>query len=337
MATTLREHRQIRKDAEVVRERLDDHRAQLLLETMNQQDLATATKIIQKLRNMKGKGLESLDHAISLVEDEINQYTSGGTLAKGWRKLKSIVGAKNPLVKAMTTANMIETLLGQLPQILSNGIEGFDDPAKREEYKDKKISDIVTDPERFKTLEKNIARAVKPQGLFSRFSGYGMNQEAIVADIMNAVTLDALQGLININKTGPKSTEMGNEMQQQAGGEGQGTAEAQPAAGTAGADMSIPGGKPAAGVAKTGEEAPTKPGEGRYTAGKEYPGDVPDATIDRWADEVSSTLTDVTPEQFKKVLQVLNHAGKLKEAIRRGHVVRIIKGVQGRLQDLEES
>jgi len=94
--------------------------AQLLVEAMDEDDLATVTQIIQKLTTLKTPDLPKLKAAIEQAEAELNKYTAGGPLTKAWTKMKGLVGIDNPVVKVTAFADALERGFSQIPQILKN-------------------------------------------------------------------------------------------------------------------------------------------------------------------------------------------------------------------------
>jgi hypothetical protein len=102
-----------------------EHRfAQLLVEAMDENDLNKVQAIVQKLSKIKNPALPRLTAAIEQAEAEINKYTAGGPLTKGWAKMKKLVGIDNPIVKVTTFADALEKGFAQIPTILkNNGID----------------------------------------------------------------------------------------------------------------------------------------------------------------------------------------------------------------------
>jgi len=99
---------------------VEERAARLIIEAMDTADLDKVTQIVQKLGTLKRPELPNLTKAIEQAETEINKYTAGGPIAKGWAKMKNLVGIDNPIVKVTTFADALEKGFSQIPQILKN-------------------------------------------------------------------------------------------------------------------------------------------------------------------------------------------------------------------------
>lgn len=191
---------------------LEAKTSKLILEAMDEQDLQKASQIIDKMRKIKNvEGFKaSLDHAIDQAEAELNKYTSGGSLAKAWTTLKSKVGIDNPLVKTMTFINALEQGIKLLPRILKNSLSDIDLSAN----KDKKLSDLITDEEKQKTLVNNMIKALSPSGVFGPFKKIPyMDKRTLIADLLQT-PLKHLDELINIVGQGANTSEIAKDLQQ---------------------------------------------------------------------------------------------------------------------------
>ena len=279
---------------------IENRTAGLLIEAMNEADLQKASAIIDKLRNIKGKGVKSLDLAISQAETQLNKYTAGGPLTKAWSKMKGIVGINNPLVKFMTFANALETGFRQMPMILKNNLGGIDINANQ----DKTISELITDPDKLKIITDNMLKALSPKGFFGAFKKVPyVDKETLVQDLIN-VPIKNLAHVIQQVNSGPNSEQIAADIKDTATATGavanKGTAQTTPAQGTAGTQ----GTSPAKNTTQTSPSAAT--------------GETPDRPNGSVADTVykqlSTQLVDAVgnEQRAKAILKLLADEGKLK-------------------------
>ena len=188
---------------------LENNRAQLIIEALNEKDLQTATTIIDKLRKIKGKGLKNLDVAIDQAEAEINKYTGGGLLTKAWTKLKSLVGIDNPLVKIMTFANALENGFRQMPTILNNNID------LSKVNKDNSLTQLGLNQQQTQTILNNMRKALSPSGLFTIFKKVPyIETDNLINDLLN-VPIKNLETVIQVAQTGPQTNELAPDMKDQ--------------------------------------------------------------------------------------------------------------------------
>jgi len=181
-------------------------RSKILVEALKQEDLEAASQIINKLRLMKGKGLKNLDTGIAQAESEINRYVGGGILTKALTKLKASVGIDNPLVKTMTFANALEVGFQQMPTILSNNID------LTNVDKNSSIQQLGLKKDQIETLTNTMRSALSPTGLFGIFKKVPyMDKEKLVADLLS-VPIKTLETVVKISQTGPKTTQIANDM-----------------------------------------------------------------------------------------------------------------------------
>ena len=137
MARSLKERYEIKKVTSL-KERLavvdqqvleENKLANLIIETMSQDDLDKISAIVDKLERIKDaagrdKNLQVLTNAIDTAIQDVNKYAAGGPLSAAWTKLKAKVGVDNPIVKVATFANALESGFKQVPKILrNNGID----------------------------------------------------------------------------------------------------------------------------------------------------------------------------------------------------------------------
>lgn len=222
---TLKERARIR-EAIVLRE---DAAARILIEAMDQSDLDRASKIIEKMRNVKGKGLETLDVAIDQAEAELNKFTGGGALSQVWSKIKTKMGGDNPFVKTMAFINAIEAGFKQIPQILKNNTDGIDLNSVAE----KPLTQIVTDIAKQKVIAQNIAKALTPSGVFAAFKGIPyIDKKQLVVDLLNTPlkNLSAISAAVN---QGAKTSDIAADLKDAA-------SDSPEATGTASTDAAAP-------------------------------------------------------------------------------------------------
>lgn len=265
-----RSSRQINERLQQVDARLlaEANHAGLLLEAMDEQDLQRAGEIINKLRKVKGKGVKSLDQAIEKAESQLNKYTGGGPLTKAWTKLKGIAGFDNPLVKFMTFANALEQGFRQMPQIFKNNID-----VDISQNLDKPLSQLVTDPDKQKTLLNNMLKALSPSGFFGAFKKVPYVDKNVLVQELMQVPLKNFAAIAQAINSGPNTQQVADDVKDVAQGGGDvaskgtsGTDPTQPAAGTAG---TVPGkgttqASPAAATGETPDRKATKVADSIY-------------------------------------------------------------------------
>lgn len=288
----------IKADAQVL---LEGRTANLLIEAMSETDLQRASQIIDKLRNIKGKGIKSLDTAIESAETQLNKYTAGGPLTKAWTKLKGVVGINNPLVKFMTFANALETGFRQMPTILKNNLGGID----INDNQDKSLTQLITDPDKQKIVTNNMLKALSPQGIFGAFKKVPyVDKTTLVQDLMN-VPLKNFAAVIQQVNSGPNSNQIAQDIKDtatQSSGDvaGRQTTGTQPSANT------------------TGTTGTTAGKNTTVTTPTAAPGETPDRPVKNVADivfkQLSNQLVDAAgnEQRAKALLQLLADEGKLK-------------------------
>jgi len=274
--------------------------SELLVEAMNEDDLKKASAIIDKLRNIKGKGLQSLDAAIEQAEAELNKYTGGGPLTKAWAKIKSKVGIDNPVVKIMTFANALETGFKQLPIILKNNIG-----ALNKEQAEQTITELIPDEEKRKTVLANILKALSPGGIFGAFKKVPyVDKNVLSTDILNTPLgkLNAtIAGITRGTQTSEIAADIKDTAQQAGGAETKGTqpgAPPVPAAGTAGQENPPKSSTVSTGATPTGE-TPPRTGQSDIKA--------------KVIAKVKPALEDLGIKNIDKVIAALEDMGVLKE------------------------
>lgn len=278
---------------------IENRRAQLLIEAMNDQDLQKASTIIDKLRKIKGKGVKTLDGAIGEAETQLNKYTGGGPLDKAWSKLKGIVGFDNPLVKFMTFSNALENGFRQMPTIIKNNVD-----ADLNANLDKTLAQLVPDPDKQKVVTDNMLKALSPRGFFGAFKKIPyVDKQALVQDLMN-IPLKVFADVTRAVNQGPNSDQVATDLKDTAtetGGPGtKGTTGETPAVGTTGTTGSGPaknttGTSQTAAVGETPERDPTK-------------------IADKIYQQLNVQLHDAVGDERKAraVLKLLADEGKLK-------------------------
>lgn len=276
---------------------LNEHQtARLIIEAMDQEDLNKASQIIDKLRNMKGKGLTHLDAAISAAETELNKYTGGGILTKAWTKLKSRIGIDNPLVKVMTFANALETGFKQLPMIIKNNVGQL-----TPEQADQSLNDIVTDADKRTILTNNMLKALSPKGIFGVFKKVPYIDKSLLVTDLLSVTLKNMNVIVKQAATGPQTDQVAADMKDVVSGQGAAeTKGTQPNATTKGTEPVV-GSTP--GKSTTGAIGSTPTGEQTPVAN-----DIKARVITR----VKPALEDIGIKNADAVIDVLDDLGVLK-------------------------
>lgn len=192
-------------DQKILQENYD---RRLLIEALDENDLETASAIIDKLRKIKGKGIKTLDAAIERAEAEINKYTGGGALTQAWNSLKTRFGVDNPLIKMMAFASSLETGFKQLPVILKNNVGQITD-----ENSKKTINDLVTDAEKKKIIAKNLLSALSPKGFFGTLGKIPyVDSQKLIIDMMS-VPLENLTSVARETTSGPQTQEIAKDLQ----------------------------------------------------------------------------------------------------------------------------
>lgn len=182
--------------------------ANIIIEAMNKADLEVASKIIDKLRGIKGKGISYLDNAIDTAIAELNKYTAGGALTKAWSALKGKVGIDNPIVKMMTFANTLETGFGQLSTIIKNNVGEL-----TKDQAEGSLNDVITDEQVRKTVTQSLIKALSANGIFGTFKKIPyINDKNALAGEMMTVPLKNLNAVTRQVLSGPKSDTLGADM-----------------------------------------------------------------------------------------------------------------------------
>lgn len=171
--------------------------AVVLLEELNKDDFAKASKILKKLAAVKGaadkSGLSHLSDSIKKASDDLNSFTGGGWgafLKKGFdvvaKKLGGTVAQKNPIIKCTLLLSVIEGSFSKIPQILDN--------VSIDKASDKSISD-AEDEKASENARNMIAKSLVPKGFFSKLSSmfgkaipYVEDQKAFVDEIVSIPT-----------------------------------------------------------------------------------------------------------------------------------------------------
>ena len=311
------QERMRRIDGQVMSEALT---ARLIMEAMDEEDLNKVSQIIDKLRSLKGKGLDALDTAIDQAEAELNKYTGGGSITKAWGKLKGKVGIDNPVVKIMTMADALEQGFKQLPIILKNNIGS---PEQLKAQADKSINDIVTDETKKKTLLANIVKAVSPKGIFGSFKKIPYLDREKFANNVAFVKLSDLAPLVKLGASGASPQEVAGDLKDTAtkGGDVQtkGTAPGEPAKGTAQTAAAGAPAKPGAETTSTAAAGEAPPGETRGGGAPAKPtskGKLEDDHVKAMAQDFAKKA-GVDAQSAYKVMTALNNNEKLKEAFLR--------------------
>lgn len=277
---------------------LENSRARLLIEAMDEQDLQKASAIIEKLRKMKGKGVAALDSAIETAETQLNKYTGGGPLTKGWSKLKSMMGFDNPLVKFMTFANALEQGFRQMPTILKNNID-----VDLSQNLDKKLIELVSDPDKQKTLVDNMLKALSPKGFFGAFKKVPyVDKEQLVQGLLN-IPVKNFAALTQLINSGPNTQQVATDLKD--------TAQAGNDVTTKGSAGSNPS-EPTAGTTGTTSGQNTRKTEPSATTG-EKPNRPNNAADTVWT-KFGSNLQDITgvdERRGKAILKFLADEGLL--------------------------
>lgn len=288
----------------------------LIVEAMDEEDLSKVSQVIDKLRTMKGKGLQSLDAAIEQAEAELNKYTGGGAISKAWGKLKAKVGVDNPVVKIMTMADALEQGFKQLPVILKNNIG---DSESLKSQADKSIDDIVTDEGKKKTLIANIVKALTPKGIFGSFKNLPYLDREMFATDISATKLSALAPIIKAGTSGTSPQEVASDLKDTAiaGGEAQtkGSSGSEPSKETSKSTGTAPG-VPTTGTTGSVGTGETPGGEvrGGGTPSKGGPAKkLNDEHVKAMAQDFAKK-SGVDVESTYKVMAALNQNEKLKES-----------------------
>lgn len=224
---TLRERFEFQEKLNFAHQKLiESYKVQIIAEAINQKDLAEATKIIDKLRSLKGKGIDSFDEAIDKLISDVNKYTGSSTLTAVWQKIKSIAGSKNPVVKALAFSNALESGFKQVPTILKNNVSS--DVVTK--LGDKSLNDIFGDDEEKKKIAGNaLLKAFTPEGPFGEFKTIPyIDKGLLVKDLLDA-PLQVLNSIAGIVNAGPQSTSVTGVVQQVQSQEQQQQTTAEPA------------------------------------------------------------------------------------------------------------
>ena len=316
MTHSLKERREARK---VLQEKVNSieennraahQRAQLLVEAMDQEDLDKATQVLDKLRNLKGKGSVAIDNAVQKAEAELNKFTGGGPISGAWNKLKGVVGLKNPVVKLTTLANALETGFGQMPQILNNAIDTSSmSDEEKQTTDDQVITQVVNDPAKQKTLVQNMLKALSPQGFFGAFKQIPyVEKDQLVQDMLTNVKIGDLKQMMTVTRSGTQTSEFAPDLKDvaTAGSETKGTSGSEPAKGTTGAEMTSPG----QGTARGTETTPSdqKSPFSKVNKSQEV---YPEAQQAMARDVVKQTGLDANA--VGQVIKTLFNMGKLRE------------------------
>jgi len=282
---------------------LEARTSEMLLEAMDAEDLKRASNIIDKLRNLKGKGLEPLDVAIEKAETDINRFTGGGPLQKAWSKLKSTVGIDNPLVKIMTFANALENGFKQIPTILKNA-----DAQLTKDQGEKSLSDVIQDQGKQKMLIDNMLKALSPTGLFGAFKQIPyVDKKNLVASLMS-VKINNLNSIVRQTTTGPQTASI-PDIKDVAQGKGdvetKGTQPAVGATPSTSTQITSP-------TTNTKSAVPTVPVGQKTTP--EFNSDIAQGggTRAKVVSHVRSTLNDLGIKDVRKVIDALDKLGVIK-------------------------
>lgn len=297
-----------RLDERVINE---ERASRLLIEAMNDDDLNKASAIIDKLRSLKGKGLDALDKGISQAEAELNKYTGGGALAKAWTKIKGLAGIDNPLVKTMTMASALERGFRQLPTILKNNVG---DPDTLKQNATKSIVDLVPNEEKQRLILRNITKALTPAGVFGTFKKVPYVDMQALATQLLSTNLEKLAPVIRTATAGAQTAEIAPDIRDTATKQGGAETKATNKAAEATPSGQSQPGTPAkdatatSNTTQTGEQTPQPRGGGA-------PQGDPSAKAYQ---KVGASLEDAvgsggdTKSRVMKVLKVLADEGMLK-------------------------
>ncbi|MFA6050910.1 MAG: hypothetical protein WC761_07020 [Candidatus Paceibacterota bacterium] len=275
--------------------------ANLIIEAMDEKDLDQASQIIDKLRSMKGKGLDALDRGIEQAESELNKYTAGGPISKAWSKMKGKMGIDNPLVKVMTMANALEQGFKQLPMILKNVVGSQEDLYKNS---GKSIAELVPDETKQKIILKNIMKALSPSGVFGAFKKIPYVDMSALAPALLAVEIGDLAPLIKTITSGPSTQRIADDIKDTAtaGGEAEtkNTSQSEPAHGSSGTE----GTSPTKDTTKTTGSVKAGEAPGRPT---------PKETLsDEQVLKIARAINVSNDEDIVAALKLLNDKGHLK-------------------------
>lgn len=274
--------------------------ANLIIEAMDEKDLDQASQIIDKLRSIKGKGLEVLNRGIEQAESDLNKYTAGGPIANAWSKMKGKLGIDNPLVKVMTMANALEQGFKQLPMILKNAINQEDLYKKS----DMSIAELVPDGTKQKIILKNIMKAMSPSGVFGAFKKIPyVDMSALVPELLS-IKIGDLAPLIKTITSGPSTQRIADDIKDTAtaGGEAEtkNTSQSEPAHGSSGTE----GTSPTKDTTKTTGSVKAGEAPGRPT---------PKETLsDEQVLKIARAINVSNDEDIVAALKLLNDKGHLK-------------------------
>lgn len=204
---------------------LANQAANVLIEALDEESLRQVSQVIEVLRGLKKFNLPSLTGGIDKMIKELNAYSGGGGVAKAWEKLKSKMGADNPVVRAIAFASALEGGIMQLPNIVKNNVEVEADPEDLEKFGDKTLTQILTQPEgagqhadagvgensaaAFENLKKIMTKALVPKGRYSVL-GFGsyVKQGALVKDLTNTPLKVLDQMYAEINRSGQPASKL---------------------------------------------------------------------------------------------------------------------------------
>lgn len=279
---------------------LVEKRTKLLVEALDDSTLQMANNIINKLRKVKGKGLKSLDAAVSEAENQLNKYTGGGVLTKALTKIKSVVGIDNPLVKFMTFANALENGFRQLPTIINNATD-----QDLKQNVDKTLGELVTDKDKRQQLGQNLIKALSPTGVFGSFKKIPYVDKEVLAQELLTLPIKNLAAVLQAMTTGPNTQQISDELKTQIGGQGEvetkATTPSEPSKPTSGTTTTEPSKQTSSSTRSTETGQTTKPKSQINIAKDIY-------------DELSIQLIDAVGSESKAklMLKILADEDKLK-------------------------
>lgn len=195
-----------------------EHYARLILEEIDKDELAKTSQVLQKLNAISkvAKGIPQITSAIQSASSDVNEFTGGGMKAlakKGLSAIQRKFGAKageNPLLKSISLLNSLESGLAAIPTLVKNNFPDFDpagEPLEKQAGSDKK---------KITNLQKSIAKAFRPSGLFGKISslfgkGGGMpyvTDAAGIAKSIMSMPASEIEGLAAAASSGPSASDL---------------------------------------------------------------------------------------------------------------------------------
>lgn len=179
--------------------------SRILNEAIDAEALQNALKLVEKLRKMKGKGLDQLDAAIDSAENEMSKYANKGP------SLLARFGINNPLIKVATFTNALEQGFKQIPDILKLNLGDQEFLKTNIDLSIEKI--LEKDVNKKKTVVDTILKAFKPDGVFSNFKKIPyVSDMNLLAIELSEIPIKNIVDLVKLSATGISSSVMASDV-----------------------------------------------------------------------------------------------------------------------------